>query len=534
MKLFFESGQYPGRIVNINDDNMTIGRGEDNSLVLRADGISRHHCRLYRRDSDWFIEDLGSTNGVVVNGVKITEPRKLNKGDRLELYNQSLVFTDEAGIAVLQSKTGDTGEELRGGVPAAGAVAGEAKEAKENEKEEEEAGVPWGHVALLAVLAGIIGWAIYSTVLVPSDGVQAENAAQDGEKQDESVADTDDASTFGDEGIWGEKSDDPDNVRQDDAENDDFDDLFGSGQQEETTTPVIETQGGDKTQGTAKKHFTIVINSDPEVAMLSIDDQEIGKTPAVVQDIEKGQHAIRLEKAGYEELKRLVFVPDTVPEDPYKLKIKPGNVRVSGAPRGATVFHGSQVLGQLPVLAENLPIGENELKVVAYGYKLRTVTVDVDDMRGTEKKVELESMMGGVEILTLPAGFEVYIDGAYKGKTKQASDVARSQSLPFAVQGLRAGEHRVKVSHPNHAEKEQMVKIKPNVTSSAVFRLWVLDTKLVLKDGTTKYGMLVSKNEFGDITISVYPDRKSKTYLKDQVTNVEPVDPDEAAEVMDL
>ncbi len=56
----------------LEQDSLTIGRAEDNDLVIDQhipgyETVSRNHARLYRRADRWIIEDLGSQNGVYVN-----------------------------------------------------------------------------------------------------------------------------------------------------------------------------------------------------------------------------------------------------------------------------------------------------------------------------------------------------------------------------------------------------------------------------------------------------------------------------------
>ncbi|HEY8038868.1 MAG TPA: sigma 54-interacting transcriptional regulator [Polyangiaceae bacterium] len=54
-------------------DRLTIGKAQDNDLVLSDDTVSRHHCELLRAADGVHVKDLGSTNGTKVQGAKITE-----------------------------------------------------------------------------------------------------------------------------------------------------------------------------------------------------------------------------------------------------------------------------------------------------------------------------------------------------------------------------------------------------------------------------------------------------------------------------
>lgn len=57
-------------------DVLTIGRGRENDIQIKNDSkVSRYHCRLFRRGNNFYIEDVKSSNGTLVNGEHITERR---------------------------------------------------------------------------------------------------------------------------------------------------------------------------------------------------------------------------------------------------------------------------------------------------------------------------------------------------------------------------------------------------------------------------------------------------------------------------
>ncbi len=71
---------------------MALGRNPDNSIVLDNDTVSYEHALITTRDSHWWIEDLGSSNGTLVNGVDISAPIILNDGDIIEIGDIRLRF----------------------------------------------------------------------------------------------------------------------------------------------------------------------------------------------------------------------------------------------------------------------------------------------------------------------------------------------------------------------------------------------------------------------------------------------------------
>lgn len=74
----------------------TIGRSKEANCVLRDPNVSRRHAELRRSTAgDWTISDLGSTNGVKVNGRRISSTR-LNPGDQVTMGTTTFVFDIEA------------------------------------------------------------------------------------------------------------------------------------------------------------------------------------------------------------------------------------------------------------------------------------------------------------------------------------------------------------------------------------------------------------------------------------------------------
>ncbi|HVC25303.1 MAG TPA: FHA domain-containing protein [Acidimicrobiales bacterium] len=63
---------------------ITLGRSPGCAVSLEGDTFaSSVHARVYRRDGETWLEDLGSTNGTFVNGERVATPVRLRRGDRL-------------------------------------------------------------------------------------------------------------------------------------------------------------------------------------------------------------------------------------------------------------------------------------------------------------------------------------------------------------------------------------------------------------------------------------------------------------------
>jgi FHA domain len=79
-----EPASTAGRTFEVNGE-LTIGRGAGCGVSIPDDTfVSTVHARVYERDGDVFVEDLGSTNGTHLNGTPLTGTAMLRKGDRIQ------------------------------------------------------------------------------------------------------------------------------------------------------------------------------------------------------------------------------------------------------------------------------------------------------------------------------------------------------------------------------------------------------------------------------------------------------------------
>lgn len=82
------------------DKMVTLGRDPTVELPLQDDGISRKHCRVVPEDGKFFVEDLKSTNGTLLNGGKMSGRTQLSAGDRIYLGSCVVKFTDSDALEV--------------------------------------------------------------------------------------------------------------------------------------------------------------------------------------------------------------------------------------------------------------------------------------------------------------------------------------------------------------------------------------------------------------------------------------------------
>ncbi len=76
-------------------EQVFLGRGNDNEIVIKDPYISKRHLRIVKDEENYFLEDLKSANGTFINGERIMDVAKLNNGDRITVGQIEFLFVDK-------------------------------------------------------------------------------------------------------------------------------------------------------------------------------------------------------------------------------------------------------------------------------------------------------------------------------------------------------------------------------------------------------------------------------------------------------
>jgi pSer/pThr/pTyr-binding forkhead associated (FHA) protein len=100
-----QKGPNPGKIFELTQEEITIGRDISNRIVINDAEISRRHTRLSVQMGGYVVEDLGSTNGTFVDGQRLMGPHLLRPGqtimlgEKISLAYEALGFDPNATLA---------------------------------------------------------------------------------------------------------------------------------------------------------------------------------------------------------------------------------------------------------------------------------------------------------------------------------------------------------------------------------------------------------------------------------------------------
>lgn len=110
-KLHILSGLLEGKVFDLLDERVTVGRALDNTIRMEDATISHHHAVFLINTGGCKLRDLNSTNGTRVNGLRITET-VLNNGDQVRMGSVEMRFESDVKKASQPLPPSQTGVDL--------------------------------------------------------------------------------------------------------------------------------------------------------------------------------------------------------------------------------------------------------------------------------------------------------------------------------------------------------------------------------------------------------------------------------------
>ena len=79
-------------------EEITIGRKEGNTIRLTDRNVSRRHAKLQKQSGTYLLQDLGSYNGTIINGTRVSDTRSIKHGDQIVIGDYKLAIVEESAV----------------------------------------------------------------------------------------------------------------------------------------------------------------------------------------------------------------------------------------------------------------------------------------------------------------------------------------------------------------------------------------------------------------------------------------------------
>lgn len=86
-------GLVEGELVPIGN-KLSIGRNRNNQMVLSSRAVSNFHAKIYFEDGRYMVEDMDSTNGTYINGIRVNK-KSLQPGDEIRISETVFTVSDD-------------------------------------------------------------------------------------------------------------------------------------------------------------------------------------------------------------------------------------------------------------------------------------------------------------------------------------------------------------------------------------------------------------------------------------------------------
>ena len=201
---------------------------------------------------------------------------------------------------------------------------------------------------------------------------------------------------------------------------------------------------------TLPKTGSIMVKSEPPSAVIFLDDDNIGVTPAIITQILPGKYKIKIKMDEYNLWSQGVDVKANK-ETSITAVLQGQNcsVVIESKPTKAEIYIDGNNSGVTPVTIDSVKTGEHLVEVKLDGYETWSKQINVDTKRKTSLTAELTPKYGSISLSSEPTKAKIFLDGIEVGTT------------PASLRSVPHGDHLVEVKMDGYSVLEKNVNIEP-------------------------------------------------------------------------
>ena len=417
------------RRLNIGQLPLRLGTGTDCEIRLPGPG-STAVALLDALDGEPFIQPVGRSASMQINGEDLRASRKLASGDELKFFGTRVLIGEQDEAMLLHIRLEDSAYITRPPLPAdaAAQLASETIAPTAFQRARETAAVEIkqsGHRWQIAVGAAIVVLLLISSLLFTSKSIQFN--VQPGAPDRISVEGGWFKLPFGDRTLMRQGTYTVHVSKEgyyDVAQIFDVDEA-------PSRTVLVELR---------KLPGQLTIITDPVVdAIVTVDDSRVGRAPYGPLELEPGTHAVTVTAERFLPYVQRLQVPGLGIVQQLHVQLVPrwADVEILSNPPGAAVLQGTEQLGQTPIRLE-LMEGTHSLTLIRDGFKAWDGTVDaVANEDQVLPTVQLQPANAQLQVNSIPRGANVTVNGRYRGQSPVTIDL--SPGINYEIGLSKAG-----------------------------------------------------------------------------------------------
>jgi len=196
------------------------------------------------------------------------------------------------------------------------------------------------------------------------------------------------------------------------------------------------------------KPGSISVKSKPSAAKILIDGREAGTTPETINDIECGDHVVKLIMDGYGDWSENVeVIPNKMSSMTAVLQEMAGSVSIMSKPSKAMILIDGNEVGTTPMNVGDLSHGTHIVNISMDGYNAWSQSVEINAKQKAELSAVLQEATGLVTIKSIPSDALIFIDGKKVG------------NAPDKISDIKTGTHLVEVKMDGYENWRENIEI---------------------------------------------------------------------------
>lgn len=233
----------------------------------------------------------------------------------------------------------------------------------------------------------------------------------------------------------------------------------------------------------------LLVRTDPAGVELLVDGASRGQTPVLLSDLALGKYEIEFRAPKLMPRRMDVEIKGRTPQKiDAKLAMNTARLTVTSEPSDAEFRVNGVLMGKTPVVIDEIPAGDAELRVSKRGYKPYFREMTIEAARPYEVIARLESLPSGLTIVSDPSGAEIMVDKKSVGTS------------PVTVDNLAEGAHEVRAQLKGYADESTSIYLDPDVNDMVELKLVKNSGVLVFDTEPAEVQVFVNGELYGTTT----------------------------------